>query len=99
MENVVPCCFQNFIRPNVDLNDAQQVLVSILLSTFAIKTCFLSFLLKVFNEIGQCLNLLHSKFGDDFLKYLEITYLPTLQLNPQIIQVIFGFSFLKYKYQ
>ena len=27
MENVVPCCFQNFIKPNVDLNDAQQVLV------------------------------------------------------------------------
>jgi len=68
MENVVPCCFQNFIKPNVDLNDAQQVLV--------------------FNEIGQYLILLHSKFGEDFLKYLEFTYLPTLQLNQQIIQAI-----------
>lgn len=28
MQNVVPCCFQNFIKPNIDLNDAQQVLVS-----------------------------------------------------------------------
>lgn len=27
IENVVPCCFQIFLRPNIDLNDAQQVLV------------------------------------------------------------------------
>ena len=27
MENVVPCCFQNFVKQNIDLNDAQQVLV------------------------------------------------------------------------
>ena len=68
IENVVPCCFQIFLRTNIDLNDAQQVLV--------------------LNEIGQCLILLYTKFGDDFLKYLELTYLPTLQLNPQIIQTL-----------
>lgn len=68
MENVVPCCFQIFIRQAVDLNDAQQVLV--------------------FTEIGQSLILLYSKFGDDFIKYLEFTYLPTIQLNSQVIQAI-----------
>jgi hypothetical protein len=29
IENVVPCCFQMFLRANIDLNDAQQVLVNI----------------------------------------------------------------------
>ncbi len=67
MQNVVPCCFRDFFKQNVDLNDAQQVLV--------------------FNEIGLCLNLLYSKFGDDFLKYLEFTYFPTLHLDSQIVQV------------
>jgi hypothetical protein len=28
IENVVPCCFQMFLRANIDLNDAQQVLVN-----------------------------------------------------------------------
>lgn len=68
MQNVVPCCFSDFLRQDIDLKDAQQVLV--------------------FNEIGQCLNLLHNKFGDDFLKYLQLTYLPTLHLDSQIIQAI-----------
>ena len=29
IENIVPCCFQIFLRANMDLNDAQQVLVSL----------------------------------------------------------------------
>lgn len=68
MENVVPCCFHDLFQQNIDLNDAQQVLV--------------------FNEIGQCLNLLHAKFGEDFLKYLEFTYLASLNIDNQIIQAI-----------
>jgi hypothetical protein len=31
MENVVPCCFQNFVKQNIDLNDAQQVLVDLII--------------------------------------------------------------------
>jgi len=31
MENIVPCCIEmTLIKPNVDLNDAQQVFVSYL---------------------------------------------------------------------
>jgi exportin-T len=68
MQNVVPCCFQIFTKPIVDLNDAQTVLT--------------------FNEVGQCLILLYSKFGDDFIKYLENTYLPSLQFNTHLTQAI-----------
>jgi exportin-T len=68
LQNVVPCCFHDFFRNNIDLNDAQQCLV--------------------FNEIGQCLTLLHKKFGDDFLKYLECTFLPTLHIDSQLTQAI-----------
>jgi len=31
MENVVPCCFQNFVKQNIDLNYAQQVLVDLII--------------------------------------------------------------------
>lgn len=42
---------------------------------------------KVINELGQCLILLYSKFGDEFINYLERTYLPTLDLGTQLTQV------------
>ena len=58
----------------IDFNERYRILIE----------CFF----KVFNEIGHCLNLLYNTFGDDFLKYLQLTYLPTLQLSSQIIQVI-----------
>ena len=28
MQNVVPCCFTDFFKQSIDMNDAQQVLVS-----------------------------------------------------------------------
>lgn len=43
--------------------------------------------LKVLNELGQCLILLYNKFGDEFINYLELTYLPTLNLGAQVTQV------------
>jgi len=65
IQNLVPCCLQ-VLTQNIDINDAQQVLV--------------------LNELGQCLILLYNKFGDEFINYLELTYLPTLDFGAQISQ-------------
>lgn len=40
----------------------------------------------VFNEIGSCLTVLYRKYGEDFIKYLESTLLPNLQINPQVTE-------------
>lgn len=42
----------------------------------------------VINEIIKCLNLLYQKFSDDFINYLQDTYLPSLQLNYDVIKTV-----------
>lgn len=42
----------------------------------------------VLNEMAQCLIMLYNKFGDEFIKYLELNCLPNFSLSSQVIQVI-----------
>ncbi|RNA31000.1 Exportin [Brachionus plicatilis] len=43
----------------------------------------------VLNELAQCLIMLYNKFGDEFIKYLEMSCLPSFNLSPQVIQELF----------
>lgn len=45
----------------------------------------------VLNEMAQCLIMLYNKFGDEFIKYLEMSCLPSFNLTPQVVHVIYFF--------
>ena len=47
----------------------------------------------VLNEMAQCLIMLYNKFGDEFIKYLELNCLPSFSPSSQVIQVIFWFIY------
>ncbi|XP_064632186.1 exportin-T-like [Lineus longissimus] len=40
----------------------------------------------VLNEVSSCMKTIHEKKGNEFIKYLQTDYLPTLNLTPEKIQ-------------